>query len=169
MLKIIYNTPIYVWPLLALLIWGGWKSRKTYIVAWKDLLIMPIIMFFWSVYVVLARYDTFPIYFWIASMLIGVWLGRMTVRKIHLEFDKQKNLIQIEGSWMPMILSISIFSLRYILGATYGMHPELAGNGIFFLLENAAIVVSGMFVGRVIGYWQRFKASYHTDLSEIKA
>lgn len=168
MIKIIYNTPVYVWPLLALLIWGGWKSRKTYIIAWKDLLIMPLVMFFWAISSMLQRYDAFPIYFWMSSMLIGIWLGAITVRRLHLQFDKRKKLIQIEGSWMPMILSLSIFSLRYVLGIAYAMRPDLSNMIIFNILENIAVIVSGMFLGRIIGYWKKYKNSSHADLAQLR-
>lgn len=152
MIQIITHTPIYVWPLLAYLIWGGLKSRKTYSVSWKALLIMPLIMLIWSIY---ANISYGNIYLWAICISIGIFLGSLTVRKLNLKFDR--NLIEIAGNWTPLILSMSIFSLRYFLGATYGMHPELKGTTNLLILENIATIISGMFTGRVIGYWRRFK------------
>jgi uncharacterized protein with PQ loop repeat len=150
MMQVISHTPFYVWPLFAYLLWGGWKSTKTYSISWKSLLIMPAIMFLWSIYAIITRY------------------GSLTVRGLQLKFDKKRNLIEIAGNWTPMILSMSIFSLRYFLGAAYGLYPDLAGNTALLILENVATAVSGMFTGRLVGYWQRSKASHHVDLGQVR-
>lgn len=47
---IITETPIYVWPLLAYIIFVGMKARKTGIVPLKVLLMMPVIFPIWSCY-----------------------------------------------------------------------------------------------------------------------
>ena len=167
--QIISNTPVYVWPLLAYLLWGGWKSRKTYVISWKPLLVMPAIMFIWSIYAVMTRYGNVSICLWAVSITIGIWFGSLTVRGLKLRFDKQQNLIEVAGSWSPMILSLSIFTLRYFLGVAYGLHPDLKGNTALLILENIATIVSGMFTGRLVGYWQRSKISPHINLAEVNA
>lgn len=105
---------------------------------------------------------------WAISISIGLWLGSLTVRKIRLNFDKEKSLIQIDENWTPMILSMSIFGLRYFLGATYECYPELKGDASSLILENIATVVSAMFSGRLIGFWHRSKVAPHEDLSKPK-
>ena len=106
---------------------------------------------------------------WTVSITIGIWLGSLTVRTLELRFDKQKNLIEIAGGWTPLILSVTIFSLRYFLGATYELYPDLEKTPALLAIENAATVVSGMFTGRLLGFWQRSKTAPHSDLSELKA
>jgi hypothetical protein len=164
-MEIIFHTPVYVWPLLALLLWGGLKARKTSLAPWKALLIMPAVMLLWSFYSIMTHYSHFSLYLWALSIAIGIWLGSLTVRRLSLKFDKQQNLIEIGGSWWPLILSIWIFSLRYFLGATYALHPELVQHTALLFTENIAALVSGMLAGRLVGYWQRSKASPHMDLS----
>jgi hypothetical protein len=159
MMQMITETPVYVWPLLTYLIWRGWESRKTHVTSWKALLIMPIIIFAWSIYAIFSS-DCKTIWFvlWPISISLGIWFGSLTIRKLNLKFDKQQNLIETAGSWTPMILSMSIFGLRYFLGATYGFYPELKGSIGLLILENIATIISGMFIGRLIGYWRRFKS-----------
>lgn len=161
MIQIISNTPIYVWLLLVYLIRGGWKSRRDYTVAWKDLLVTPAIMFFWSIYSTVTRYEGSTICLWVVSLSLGIWVGLLTVRRLRLSFDKQKNLIEIAGNWTPMILSLTIFSLRYFLGAVYGLHPVLVGSYKMLAIECMATIVSGMFTGRLIGYYLRSKTASH--------
>lgn len=166
MLEIISGTPSYVWPLLALLLWGGWKSRNPHVISWKSLLIMPSAMFFWSFFAISTSYGNLSICLWAVSIVLGTWLGSLTTRKLPLQFDKQKHLIEIGGSWTPLILSVLIFSLRYFLGAAYGLYPDLKGDAALIAVENLATLVSGMFAGRLLGYWQRSKQSPHIDLIE---
>jgi hypothetical protein len=157
MLQILVNTPLYVWPLLALLIWGGVKAKKTHIVSWKALSIMPAIMLLWSIYSVATRYAPVFLSLWAFSLGIGIWLGILMTRKLALRFDRQKKTVEIPGNWTPLILSLSIFSLRYTLGVSYGLHPESQGSPLLLAVENCATVVSGVLLGRVAGFWQRSK------------
>lgn len=165
-MEVISETPLYAWILLAYLLYGGWKSRKTYVIAWKPLCILPAVMFLWSFYVggIASHYGSLAIYLWPLSMAAGIWLGSLTARNLTLRFDKQQQLIEVSGSWTPMILSISIFALRYFLGAAYGMNPDLRGSAALFGVENLATVVSGMFTGRLVGYLQRSRTSPQVDL-----
>ncbi len=165
MITIISHTPLYVWPLLAYLVWGGLKARKTHVVPWKALLIMPVVMFLWSIYSIVVHYDPLWICLWAIGMTLGMWLGWLTVRKHDLRFDKQRNLIEIPGNWAPMLLSLSIFSLRYFLGAIYGLHPELIEDANLLSMETLATAVSGMLLGRLIGFWRRSLTSPHIDLA----
>lgn len=169
MIEIISGTPTYVWILLGYLLVGGWKSRKTHVISWKLLLLMPAIMFTWSIYAMATRHGGAALCLWAISITIGIWLGSLTVRALELRFDKRKNLIEIAGRWTPLILSVTIFSLRYFLGATYGLYPDLEKTPALLAVENAATVVSGMFTGRLFGFWQRSKTAPHSDLSELKA
>ena len=168
MMQMISHSPFYVWPLFCLLLWGGWQSRKIYVISWKSLFIMPVIMFIWSIYATIARYGNISICWWAISIAIGIWLGSLTVRKLQLRFDKQSSLIEVAGSWIPMILSLSIFCLRYFLGVAYGLHLDLVKNpALLFILDNVATIISGMFMGRLVGYWQQSKTAPHIALSQV--
>ena len=158
-IEIISHTPLYVWALLGLLLQRSWNARKTHVNSWQSLIIMPVIMLTWSIYSTVTHYESLSLYLWAASTAMGVWLGSLTVRKLPLRFDKEKNLIEIAGNWTPMILSMSIFSLRYFIGTTYSLYPDLKGNPILLALENAASAIAGMFMGRLLGYWRRSKTA----------
>lgn len=169
MFKILSHTPIYAWFFLAYLLWGGWKARKTYVVSWKALLVMPVIMFAWSIYSILTHYGAIYILLWMLSMSLGIWLGTLDVRRLNLKFDKQQKLIEITGNWTPILLSVSIFAFRYFLGVSYGLHPELRGNLFLLGIENGATIISGMLAGRLVGFWRQSRNSQHVDLGVSKS
>ena len=123
--KIISSTPIYAWILLALLLWKGLRARKLHRISWKDTLIFPVVMVVWSFYSTYKNYDASSIIFWTVSFAVGFGLGPFTLRNLRSDFDKKSKQIELSGSWVLLILSISIFSLRYFLGVIYGIYPEL--------------------------------------------
>lgn len=164
MLQIISHTPLYVWPLLGYLFWIGWRSKKTRTAPFGPLMILPVAISLWSMLPIVIRHESIELICWMVSESIGIGLGFLTVRTLNLRFDKEKNLIEIAGNWTPLILLMSIFALRYFLGASYGLHPELRGNLTFLGLESLANILSGMFTGRLLGYFLRRNTSPHTDL-----
>lgn len=167
MLDIISHAPIYVWVILALLSWKGWKARRTYTLSLKDLVIIPLAMLTWTTYSIFKNYDLLSIIPWVLSVSIGVGIGLLIVHKSSLRFDKKKKIIEFPGSWSPLILFLLIFSIRFFLGATYGVHPELKGTLKLLIVENFATILSAIFLGRLIGTLKRFKQSPHVDLSSI--
>ena len=169
MTEIISNTPTYVWFILALLVWGGWKSTKTHTVSWKTLCIMPAMMLIWSLYANLINQELTSLTTWALHFALGLWWGSTSTRKLQLTFDKQQKLIRSNGTWLPLILSLSIFTLRYTLAATPEIYPELQGTPALVVLENLATFATGICLGRLIGFWQLYKKSPHTDLGVVKA
>lgn len=163
--KIISSTPLYAWLLLALLLWKGLRARKLHRISWKDTLIFPAIMVVWSFYSTYKNYEASAIIFWVVSFAMGLGLGPFTLHNLRSVFDKKSKQIELSGSWVPLILSVSIFSLRYFLGVTYGMHPELRGTLSLLIVENLAAAISGIFLGRVLGLWRRYKSASHGDLT----
>jgi hypothetical protein len=156
MWTLITHTPLYVWPLLLLLIWGGLQARKTHKVTYRSLLIFPTIMLIWSLYAALSQASLFSLSLWAVSILLGVFFGYLTVRRIPLHFDKESKILVIPGSYIPLILFLSIFALRYTLQATHALVSGFIGTPSYFLLEAGATLISGMFLGRILGYKMRF-------------
>ena len=164
MFQILSNTPIYAWILLALLVWKGLRARKIHIISWKDMLVFPLVMLGWSFYSAYQNYDVTSLLFWILSLAAGIAMGPLTMRGQSFRFDKEKKQVELSGSWVPLVLMLSIFAVRYYLGASYGMHPELKGALSLFTVECLAALIAGIFFGRFLGLWRRSKQAPHVDL-----
>lgn len=166
MMKIITQTPFYVWPLFAYLVFIGIKASKTNVVPFKVLFIMPVIFSIWSFYSILVRYavNPFTLLLWAVSILLGVLIGSLVTRRLSMKFDKTNMRVEMPGSWTPLVLSMSIFSTRYFLGITDALHPELAKNWALLLPELIATMISGVFAGRVVACLQKYKTSPHVNL-----
>jgi hypothetical protein len=70
---------------------------------------------------------------------------------------ERKELV-IPGSYIPLLLSLSIFALRYALGAMQTLVPGFVGSLSYLVLESGASIVSGMFLGRLLCCKLRLKA-----------
>lgn len=165
MIELLTHTPWYVWVILLLIVWKGLKARRAHRLSWKDLIIMPVAFSIWSFYSVFQNYEKSQITVWVIFLFVGAYFGARMVKKLRLKFDKEKKLIEFSGSYAPLILSLSLFSLRFFLGATYGFQPQLKGNLALFAVEMLATVLSGMFFGRLFGLWKRSIRSPHVKLS----
>ena len=166
MLRIIMETPIYVWPLFCYLIFIGIKSRKTGVVPLKVLLITPVLFSIWSGYTIFSRYgmSLFVLSIWCFSTVVGIWLGCWMMSKFAMRFVKEKKLVELPGNWITLLSLLTIFSVRYSLGVTYALHPEWSGNQILFALEGIAVGISGIFIGRLLSVLQKYKRASHESL-----
>ena len=150
MLKIIANIPLFVWPLFAVLLIGGLKARKTRLVPLKDLLLIPIAFFGWSLFSFFDRYasDPLAILLWILSLGVGSFIGFSHIQRLNLRCERQKKAIEMPGSWIPLMLSMSIFTTKFSMGMMRAMLPHLENSILFLGLELLSGIFLGIFTGR---------------------
>lgn len=161
MLQIITKVPIYVWPLFLILLLGGLKARKTSSVPLAVLLLIPSIFFTWSLFSFFGKYGSefTSIIFWVACLALGFFIGFLHILKLGLRFDKQKKKVEMPGSWIPLLLSMSIFISKFSVGMMSSMLPHLNDSSLFFGLELFATIILGIFAGRGIGCLWKYKVS----------
>ncbi len=166
MIKIITHTPVYVWVILYLLIFRGIKARKTTILSLKTYPIVPLLFFFWVCYSLFTHDEISAklLVLWIFSLGVGAAIGYRMMQKLNIRFDKKKKLIKLPGSWVPLILSMSIFVIQYFVNVAYALHPELTSNGTFLPLELLNTAITGCFIGRLVGCLRKYKQASHENL-----
>lgn len=163
MLQIITKIPVFVWPLFAILLVGGLKARKTSTVPMAVLLLIPSIFFGWSFFSFFGKYGTNPIaiLFWFLCLGTGGFIGFLHMQRLELQFDKEKMKVEMPGSWIPLILSMSIFTSKFSIGMMNSMLPHFNGSILFLGLELFSTIILGIFVGRGINCLMRYKISKH--------
>jgi len=160
-MKIFANIPIFVWPLLALLLWSGLKARKPNQVPLRILILLPVVFFTWSGVSFIGRYASDP---WILALWglfigMGFWLGLVNIQRLSLSFDRERKMVNMPGSWIPLILSMSIFGSKFTAGMMRGMFPELSHSWTLIGLELFAGLILGVFAGRSVGCLLKYRAS----------
>lgn len=153
MLRIINQTPLFMLPLLLFLIIMGIHSSKTSTVSLKILLMTPTILSVWSFYSIATTYiiNRYIALYWLLSLSLGALIGMFIVQHITLKLDKKNQGLEVPGSWLPLILSLTTFSLQYFIRVISALHPDYTGSIIMLFIELVASMINGIFVGRAIG------------------
>lgn len=161
MLQIITKIPTFVWPLFAVLLLGGLKARKASAVPIATLLLIPSIFLGWSLFSFFGKYGTNPlaILFWILCLGLGFLIGFLHLQRLNLQFDRHKKKVEMPGSWIPLILSMSIFTSKFSIGMMSSMMPHLNGSLLFLGLELFSTIILGIFAGRGINCLMRYRAA----------
>ena len=161
MLQIITKIPVFVWPLFAILLLSGLRARKTSTVPLVVLLLIPSIFFGWSLFSFFGKYATDPIaiLFWLLCLGVGFFIGFSHMKRLKLQFDKKKKKVEMPGSWIPLTLSMSIFTSKFSIGMMSSMLPHLNGSILFLGLELFSTIILGIFAGRGINCLMRYRTS----------
>ncbi len=161
MLQIITKIPVFVWPLFAILLLSGLRARKTSTVPIAVLLLIPSIFLGWSLFSFFGKYATDPlaILFWFLCLGMGFFIGFLHMQSLKLQFDKQKKKVELPGSWIPLMLSMSIFTSKFSIGMMSSIMPHLNGTLLFLGLELFSTIILGIFAGRGINCLIRYRTS----------
>lgn len=161
MLQIITKIPVFVWPLFAILLLGGLKARKASSVPILVLLLIPSIFLGWSLFSFFGKYGTNPlaILFWLLCLGLGFLIGFLHMQRLDLQFNRQKKKVEMPGSWIPLMLSMSIFTSKFSIGMMSSMMPHLNGSLLFLGLELFSTIILGIFAGRGINCLIRYRAA----------
>jgi non-heme chloroperoxidase len=162
-LDIIVHTPLWVWPLFALVLWLGWSARKPRTVHPLRLAALPLVGLGVTIAgVVQSAAPAFTLVGWLVGLLLSLPIGHAVGRR--REVRRQDGRVWIAGSWFLLGFALSIFVARYALGVTFGVWPRLAlqpawiagagavggviaGIGLGWL---AGLLVRGRWVGRAL-------------------
>lgn len=166
--QFLLQTPIWVYVVLALLIFRGIKACQTRIVALRKLFIIPAIFMVLSLHTLLTTYilNADLISTWALGIAIGSGIGWLINHAKDIKVDGQQQLFLIPGSAMTLILVLLIFVSKYYFGYQITVSPEET-HQINFAITLIAIsgVCSGLFIGRLINYLYRLKKGPFVSLN----
>ncbi|MGJ8529470.1 hypothetical protein [Maritalea sp.] len=151
-LEILKNVPVWVWPLLVLLLALGFRATKQRT--------MPVVlMYFVPLLGVLSVGGMLdlpnPALVWALFAItygIGALLGFAWQKNWLMSVDG--NCVQVKGEWVTMITILIIFSSNFINGFLSALAPELLVQPLLYLgLVVVKGVISGIFAGRAVRVW----------------
>ncbi|MEP9370554.1 DUF6622 family protein [Mesorhizobium sp. KR1-2] len=147
LIQIISGTPLWVWPLLAYVLWAGWSMSRDRDTALWRMAVMPALMFGLSIYGLAANGLTLVS---LAAYMVGAGLGAFAGQAVARRRPAEvlaNGMIRQKGDWLPFGLILGIFVTRYAQGAALALHPELSTNTAFTL---GGAFVSGLFAATMI-------------------
>lgn len=162
LIAILSHTPLWVWALLlALAGLGLWQSR-TREVPPARVLVLPLVLLalgLWSLLPVLATQPLTGL-LWLTSLLLTAgWMLRRPPRAGAAWLPEQGR-IRLPGSWMPLVTTLAVFSLRYTLAVSLVLHPGWRTEPLVQL--PAALLfggIAGLLLGRALGTMRFVRAA----------
>jgi len=152
--QIVSHTPVYVWVLLAFLLYRGYLASRDRDVSLQKLSVIPVVMLALSLSGMSANGA-------LGSGVWGVWavgvLGGMALAwrlsSGDIAVDRAAGTIRQRGSWLPLALMVAIFFTKYTVAVVSAMHPELPHSLPFAVGVTALYgVFNGVFLGRLARY-----------------
>jgi len=147
LIDIVSGTPPWVWPLLAYVLWAGWRMNRDRDMPLWRVAVIPLVVLGLSLSGFVSHGLTLvSLAALIAGAACGAWIGQAVARRRPAEL-LANGLIRQKGDWLPFVLIIGIFITRYVQSAALALHPELAASTAFTL---GGAFASGLFAATVL-------------------
>jgi uncharacterized membrane protein len=149
--QILGNTPLWVWGLFVALLAVGLSQTRDRSVGIARIAALPVAMTAFSLWGTVSAFGAAagPLLAWAiaaAALLLAVLRQPLPAS---VSYDAQSRQFQLPGSWAPMALILGIFLVKYGVGVTLAMQPQLVGDPSFALgIATLNGVFSGLFAGR---------------------
>ena len=86
---------------------------------------------------------------WGAGVGAALVFARGLVAARGAEWRPARGMLFVPGSWLPLVLIVGLFAVKYLAGATLALHPERAADPLFAGTCSLAYgVFSGLFLAR---------------------
>ncbi len=158
--SIVKNTPLWVWGLLAVLIALGLSQLKARTAGPVRIVLLPLAMTALSIWGTLSAFGRSPQFgsvqlAWIAAASLSLALVAPMAPPAGARYDASSGRFHLPGSWVPMLLILAIFLVRYAVNVELAMQPVLAQDDQYTLVTSALYgVFSGIFIGRAARVWR---------------
>lgn len=147
--SILTGAPLWVWPLLALLIFFGAKATKTRTVPAWPVYLLPLLglLAVNSVRGVSPSVLTWGLFG--VAYFVGGGVGFRYQNRIILE--KSGSSVTFKGEWVTFVVLMVVFWLNFTAGTVKVVSPEFYTTQVFrALFACVAGLASGSFIGRAL-------------------
>lgn len=151
--QIITRTPVWVWPLLAFLIYRGILGTRDRETSLRNLFILPIVMLGLSLQGVLAHFGLHAddLSVWMAGAVAAGALAWLTLPRDGIRVHHDRSAVTVRGSWAPLALILGIFVTKYATEVLMAIDPARQGSASFVLPVCLLYgSFSGVFMGKLL-------------------
>lgn len=165
--QIIFNTPLWVWALLAFLIYRGIRAAVDREIPFGRIFIIPLVMLGLSLQGIASTFaaSLAVMLAWLASAIVAgalAWqfFGQGTI----VAYPARRAIFQ-RGSWAPLVLMMGIFFTKYVVAVMLVLNPAYAQHtGFALAICGLYGVFNGIFIGnllRTISIYRRARPAPH--------
>lgn len=151
--QILTHTPLWVWAVLAFLLYRGLLASADREIALKRVFVIPLVMFVLALQGIVSGFAAVPAAapVWFASMLAGTTLTWRAFDRGRIRIDTSRRMIFQRGSWTPLLLMMGVFCTKYAVGVALSLQPWLAQQ-LWFAMSVCALygLFNGIFFGQAL-------------------
>jgi hypothetical protein len=149
--QIVSHTPVYVWALLAFLIYRGVLASADRVTTLRNLFIIPLVMLGLSVSDMAGRFGANPAVWasWLAGVGVGVALAWKLVDGRGMVADRAAGTLSQRGSWVPLAMMVSVFCTKYAIAIVLAMHQGVLDTAVLAAIYCMLGTFNGIFLGRL--------------------
>jgi hypothetical protein len=163
--QIISHTPIYVWALLAFLLYRGYLASQDRATSLRKVAMIPLVMLalaLSSMNTHGALGDAVWLVWGVGAVAATALVWHFSSSEIHV--DRAAGTLFQRGSWLPMLTMIAIFVTKYAVAVLSAMHPQLAFSLPF---ASTIALLFGLFNGLFLGRLARYCAAYLRQPAQV--
>jgi hypothetical protein len=152
-IAIVQHTPAWVWGLLAALVALGLLQTRPLEMSLTRVTVLPLVLTALSLSGVLSAFGHMPVALaaWAAGLAAALALARKVVSVRGASWSPSRGRLHVPGSWLPLVLIVSLFVLKYGAGVSLSLVPALASDASFVGLCSLAYgTFSGLFLARAL-------------------
>ena len=155
--QILLHTPFWVFALLAgLCVFGLMQTRTRRVAVWLALLLpaaMPILSLSGVLQYVGVWWPALAA--WLLGMGAVALFGVKTMNPQTARYDGESRKLIVAGSWIPLLVILGIFCVRYAMGVARAMDLDAAYDPTIQLAVSLLLgAFSGYFLARGLVFWR---------------
>ena len=157
LIDILQHTPHWVWGLLAVLVSLGIKQTLPRRRTLRSATAVPIAMTALSFYGVMSVFaqQSIALAAWAAAVLAAVALSHAAGVGSKIRWLASEQRLLVPGSWVPMMLILGLFIIRFGANVMLAIHPDLSIDRLFAVPVSFAYgAFSGIFLARGLAMWR---------------
>lgn len=163
---ILLQTPHWVWGLLAALTVIGFKQTLPRRRSLRSSTGLPLLMVILSLYGVASAFSSQPLALiaWAGGGAVTLLLAQTLRVWSEIRWLPQERSVLMPGSWLPLVLLLGLFAIRFGVAVALSTTPSLAVDAGFAGLAGLVYgAFSGMFLARALAVWRVVRESMHRD------
>lgn len=152
MIQIFQYTPIWVFILFFFLLYLGFSQTKDKTSSIKKAIILPIVMLFISLIGLINAFglDIKSLFFYTIGTILGIFIAILFKLPRNSTFIIEKDIFFIKGSFIPFLLILAIFFLKYFVGVVTARELDFINSFTFiFTISFLYGLFCGIFFGRL--------------------
>lgn len=141
MIETLRFTPVWVWAVLMMLTALGVAMMRTRIITQRRLTILPIAMVLYSFCSALLSFGARPAYSlaWLAGLAVAFVVIRKFAKPSNAHYLAASHSFEVPGSAIPLLLILTIFVLKYVVGVLKVRAPSIVAEPLFAALACAML------------------------------